>query len=64
MYFPKYRLRKTWLDQCLKSRVSKDPSTNDNGMENGSKHCCNINDSTFAIFINHCGNNSVAKNLF
>ena len=24
MYFPKYLLRKTWFDKCLKSRVSED----------------------------------------
>ena len=24
MYFPYYRLRKKWLDQCLKSPVSED----------------------------------------
>ena len=26
MYFQKYGPRITWLDQCLKSRVSSDPS--------------------------------------
>ena len=25
MYFPKYRFRKTWLDNCLKSKVPEDP---------------------------------------
>ena len=25
MYFPYYRLRKKWLDQCPKSPVSEDP---------------------------------------
>ena len=25
MYFPYYRLRKKWLDQCPKSLVSEDP---------------------------------------
>ena len=52
MYFRKYRLRKTWLDKCLKSRVPEDPSTDN--MANGPKHYCNLNDSTFRIFINHC----------
>ena len=23
-------------------------------MGNGSKHCCNLNDITFTIFVNHC----------
>ena len=25
IYFPKYRLGKTWLDKCLKNRLSEDP---------------------------------------
>ena len=50
MYFPKYRVRKTWLDKCLKSRASEDP-WKDN-MENCSKQCSNLNDSTFKKFIN------------
>ena len=62
MYFRKYRLRNTWLNKCLKSRVLEDPSTKD--MANGLKHSCNLNDSTFTIFTNHCGNNYVAKRLF
>ena len=50
MYFPKYRLPKTWLDTCLKSHVSEDPWTLN--MENWSKQCSNLNDSTFTKFIN------------
>ena len=50
MYFPKYRLRKTWLDKCLKSHVSEDPYTDN--MENWSKQSSNLNDSTFTKFIN------------
>ena len=50
MYFGKYRLRKTSLDNCLKSRVSEEPYTNN--MENGSKQCFNVNDSTFTKFVN------------
>ena len=50
MYFSKYRLRKTWLDKCLKSHVSEDPYTDN--MENWSKQCSNLNDSTFTKFIN------------
>ena len=52
MSFPNYRLHKTWLDKCLKRRVSQDPSRDN--MANGSKYCCNLNNSTFTIFINHC----------
>ena len=59
MYFWNYRLHKTWLDQCLKSCASQDVSTNN--MANGSKHCCNMTDSTFTIFINHCEGNYVKK---
>ena len=62
MYFRKYRFRKTWLDKCLKSSVSKDPSTDN--MANGSKHCCNMNESTFTIFINHYAGIYVGKSLF
>ena len=50
MYFPKYRLRKTWLDKCLKSRLSDDLWTEN--MENWSKQCSNLNDSTFTKYIN------------
>ena len=42
MYFRNYGLRKTWfrktwLDNCVESPVSEDPSTNN--MINGPKHC-------------------------
>ena len=50
MCFWKYRLRKTWLDKCLKSHFSEDPYTDN--MENWSKQCSNLNDSTFTKFIN------------
>ena len=62
MYLWQYRLRKTWLDKCLKSRVSDDPSTDN--MANGSKHFCNLKDSTVTIFFNHCESNYVGKSLF
>ena len=48
MYFGYYRLRKTWLDICQKSPVSEDLLPGK--MVNGSKHCCNLNDSTVTIF--------------
>ena len=62
MYFRNQGLQKTSLDKCLKSRVSEDPSTQK--IRNGLKHCCNLNDSTFKIFINHCDGNCVGKSLF
>ena len=62
MSFGNYRLRKRWLDKCLTSHASEHPSTNN--MANGSKHCCNMNDSNFTIFINHCGRNYVGKSSF
>ena len=54
-------LGKAWLDNCLKGPVSEDPSTSNS--LNGQKHCCNLNDSTFAIFIGPCESNSGRKNL-
>ena len=51
MYLQNYRLRKTGLDNSLKSPVSEDPSTSN--MVNGLKHCCNLNDSSFTILIDH-----------
>ena len=30
-------------------------------MENSPKHCGNLNDSTFTIFIDHCEGNLVGK---
>ena len=62
MYFGNYRPRITWLDKCLKSLVSDEPSTDN--MANGSKDCWNLNDSTFIILINHCEGNCIAKSLF
>ena len=61
MYFWSYGFWKTWLDKCLKSPASEDPSTSN--MVNRPKHCWNIIDSTATIFINHCENNSVGKSL-
>ena len=62
MYFLEYCLRKTWLDKCLKSRVSEDCWTEK--MANGSKNCRNLNGSIFTIFIDHCGGNYFGKGLF
>ena len=55
MDFRNYGLQKTWLDNCLKSPVSEDPSTIN--MVNVPKHSCNLSDSTFVIFIDHSEGN-------
>ena len=57
-----FGLLRKWLDNCLKSPFSESPSTSD--MVNGANHCCNLNNSTFTIFIDHCEGNGVGKNLF
>ena len=62
MYFRNYKPQKRLLDEYLKNPVSQDPSTSN--MENGPKHSCNVDDSTFTIFIDHCEHNSVGKSLF
>ena len=49
---PELRLQKTWLDQCLKSLVSDDPSKSNLG--NALKICSNLKDTSFTIFIDHC----------
>ena len=49
MYFGTYRLRKTWLDKCVKSVVSEDRSIS--GMINGPKHSRRLKASTFIIII-------------
>ena len=43
MYFRNYGLPKTWLDQCLKSPVSEDPTKSN--MVNVPKHCSNLKDT-------------------
>ena len=55
MYFRNYRLRKMWFDKCLKSPISEHPFTGN--VVNWPKHCFNLNDSAFTIFIDHCENN-------
>ena len=61
MSFRSYALRKQWLDECLKSPVSEDPSKCNMG--NGIKHCCYLSHSTFGIFINHCAGSRVGQSL-
>ena len=62
MYFRKQELRKTSLNKCLKSSVLEDPSRDN--ITNGLKHCFNLNDSPFTIFLNHCEGNCFGKSLF
>ena len=50
-----------WLDKCLKSPVSEDPSTSN--MVNGPKHCWNLSDSTFTIVIDPSKDNSGWKSF-
>ena len=62
MYFPNYCLRNTWFDKCPKSPASDD--TSKGNMVNGLKHCYNLKNSTFIIFIDHSEGNWVGKSLF
>ena len=55
MCFRNYGLGYPWLDKCLKSSISEDPSKST--MVNGPKHCSNLNRSTFSIFIDECERN-------
>ena len=59
--FSKLRTLKTWLDKCLKSPVSEDPSTSN--MANVPKHYWNLHHSTFIIFLLHWPGNFVRKSL-
>ena len=59
--FLNLQLQKAWLDKCLKSPLSEDSSTR--YIINGPKHCWNLNDSTFAIFIHACKINSDWKSV-
>ena len=59
--FSNLRLQKMWLDKCLKSPNSEDPLTSD--MLNGPKHCWNLNDNNFTIFIDPCEGISAPKSL-
>ena len=61
MSFWNYGLRKTWLEKCLKTPVSEDPSTSNMG--NGRKHCSKLKDSIFTIFIDHCEGNFAWKSI-
>ena len=62
MYSRNTGSKKYCLVNLIKSRVSEDPQT-DNAA-NVSEHYCNLNDSTFTIFINHCEDSFIRKSLF
>ena len=59
--FFSHELPNTWLDQCLKSPVSEHRSKSN--MLNAPKHCSNLKDTSFTIFINHCESNCFTKSL-
>ena len=62
MYFGKSRLRKIWLDKYPKSRLLDDLEKDN--MANGWKHCYNLNESTFRMFIIYCECGCIEKSLF
>ena len=61
MCFGNYGLPKTWLDKCVKSPVSEDPSKSN--MVNAPKNCSDLNDSPFTIFIDHWEANCLTKSV-
>ena len=61
MYFRNYGLPKTWLDQCLKSPVSENPTKSN--MVNAPKTLFKFERHVFTIFINHWDVNCLTKSL-
>ena len=61
MYFWTRGLWKTWLDKSLKSPVLDDASKSN--MVVGAKHCWNLNNSTFTIFIDPWKGNRLGKSV-
>ena len=49
MYFRNYGLPKTWLEQCLKSPVSEDPTKSN--MVNAPKNCSNLKDTSLPYLL-------------
>ena len=62
MYFGNYGLRKTWLDQCVKSPVSEYPSKSN--VVSGPKHCSNLKDHPFTILIDQWEVDCPTKSLY
>ena len=56
-----FGLQKTWLDQCLKSPVSDDAS--ESNRANVPRHCSNLKDTSFTIFIDHWQGNCLTKSV-
>ena len=48
MCFQNYGVPKTWLDECLKSLVSDDPTKSN--MVNATKHCSNLKTRLYHIY--------------
>ena len=61
MYFQNYGVPKTRLDQCLKSPISEHPSKTNMVIE--PKHCSNLKDSSFTIFIDNCAGKYLTKSF-
>ena len=59
--FPKLQTPKTWFDKCLKSPLSKEPSTSNMG--NWPEYSWNLNRSKIIRFIDHCQGNCVGKSF-
>ena len=57
--FLNLRTPKNVVRYMSKKSLSDDPSTSN--MVNGPKHCWNLNDSTFTIFIDRCEENQALK---
>ena len=57
--FPKFRPRKTCLDNCLKTPLWEDLSRGD--MVNGAKHWFSLDESAFIILSDQCEGNWVPK---
>ena len=61
MYLGNCGLQKPWLDKCLKSAVSEDPSKSN--MVNRPKHCSHLIGRPFGIFIEAGEDNLIGKSL-
>ena len=61
MHFRSYGLRKTWLYKCLRTPLSEVSSRSN--MVSGTKHCWNLNETTFTIFLDQCEGNWDGKSL-
>ena len=59
--FPKLGPPKKVIDKGLKNPHSEDPYKRN--MVNGPKHCRNLEDANFTIFVDHCKHNQVGKSL-